>query len=365
MNPRVYNFSAGPANLPLPALEEAQRDLLCLPGVGASVLEISHRSKKFTEILETAKANIAQLLGLSDQYDVLFLHGGARLQFVMIPLNFLRGAGKPADFIVTGHWGADAFKDAQREGAVNMAWDGKPTKFSRTPKDAELKLDPNAAYVHYTSNETIEGVQFKAEPNTGGAPAICDMSSDFLSRPIAVEKYAMMYAGAQKNAGPAGLAIAIIRKDMLARIPEGLHDMLDYRVHSREGSTYNTPPCFPIYMVMLTTKWLLQTIGGLAKMDEINCRKAQMLYDVIDRSGGFYRGHAAPESRSTMNVTFRLPSEDAEKAFVQEAAEAGFHELKGHRSVGGMRASIYNAMPVEGVEKLAEFMQAFRTKSGK
>ncbi|MCX7013595.1 MAG: 3-phosphoserine/phosphohydroxythreonine transaminase [Candidatus Sumerlaeota bacterium] len=308
---------------------------------------------------------MAQLLGLSDQYDVLFLHGGARLQFSMIPINFLRGAGKPADFIVTGHWGADALKESQREGVVHLAWDGKPTKYTRTPKDEELKLDADAAYVHYTSNETIEGVQFPAEPNVGAVPAICDMSSDFLSRPIAVGKYAMIYAGAQKNAGPAGLAVVIIRKDMLDRIPDGLHSMLDYRVHSQNDSTFNTPPCFPIYMVMLTTQWLLRTIGGLAKMDAINRRKAKMLYDIIDQSDGFFKGHAAPESRSAMNVTFRLPSEDAEKAFVKEATEAGLHELKGHRSVGGMRASIYNAMPVEGVEKLAEFMQAFRKKSGK
>lgn len=357
---RVWNFSPGPAVLPLPVLEEAQRDLLALPGVGMSVLEISHRSKWFDQILQEAEANLRKLLKIPDHYQVLFLQGGATLQFSMVPINFLRG--KSADYILTGSWGEKALKEAQREGRVRLAWSGKDENYVRVPRQDELDLDPNAAYVHFTSNETIQGVEFQTEPETAGVPLICDASSDFLSRPIPIEKYALLYAGAQKNAGPAGVTIVIIRSEMLERVPENLPAMLDYRLHAQNQSVYNTPPVFAIYFVMLVTRWLLNEIGGLEKMAEINRRKAQLLYEAIDRSGGFYRGHAHPESRSHMNVTWRLPTEELEKSFVQQAQERGLYELKGHRSVGGLRASIYNAMPVEGVQALREFMEEFRAK---
>jgi phosphoserine aminotransferase len=361
---RIYNFSAGPATLPLAALEEAGAHLMSLPGLGMSVLEISHRSKAFTEIIEEAEANIRTLLALPDSHHVLFLQGGASLQFSMVPMNFLTGEKKDADYILTGSWGNKAVKEAKKEGTVRFAWDGKESNYVRTPKDSELKIDPNASYVHFTSNETIEGVQFAGEPETGGIPLVCDMSSDFLSRPIQTEDYGLIYAGAQKNAGPAGVTLVLVREDMLERIPDGLPSMLDYRTYAKERSLYNTPPVFSIYMAMLVTRWLLNEIGGLGKMAELNASKAALLYDVIDKSDGYFRGHAKKESRSKMNVTWRLPSEELEKTFVSEAKENSLDGLKGHRSVGGIRASIYNAFPMEGVDALISFMEAFEAKNG-
>jgi phosphoserine aminotransferase len=362
MTERVFNFSPGPATLPLPVLQEVQQNLLALPGVGASVLEISHRSKTFEEIIAQAEANIRALLSLPEEYHVLFLQGGASLQFSQVPMSFLRGTGRSADYIVTGSWAKRALAEAQREGAVRIVWDGKADNYSRVPKHGEYEIDPSAAYVHFTSNETIQGIQFPAEPEVGDVPLVCDASSDFLSRPIDVKRYGLIYAGAQKNVGPAGVTIVIIRQDMLEQVPDDLPTMLNYTVHVEHRSLYNTPPVFAVYVVMLVTRWLLENIGGLEQMHAINQQKAQLLYEAIDRSEGFYRGHAQPDSRSLMNATWRLPSEELEVQFVKEAKEAGLHELKGHRSVGGIRASMYNAMPIEGVRTLVEFMEHFRQK---
>jgi len=362
MTERVFNFSPGPATLPLPVLQEVQQNLLALPGVGASVLEISHRSKTFEEMIAQAEANIRALLNLPEEYHVLFLQGGASLQFSQVPMSFLRGTGRSADYIVTGSWAKRALAEAQREGSVRIVWDGKADNYSRVPKHGEYEIDPSAAYVHFTSNETIQGIQFPAEPETGDVPLVCDASSDFLSRPIDVKRYGLIYAGAQKNVGPAGVTIVIIRQDMLEQVPDDLPTMLNYTVHVEHRSLYNTPPVFAVYVVMLVTRWLLENIGGLEQMHAINRQKAQLLYEAIDRSEGFYRGHAQPDSRSLMNATWRLPSEELEVQFVKEAKEAGLHELKGHRSVGGIRASMYNAMPIEGVRTLVEFMEHFRQK---
>jgi phosphoserine aminotransferase len=361
MTDKIYNFSAGPAVLPQPVLEEAQRDLLALPGVGMSIMEISHRSKTFDDILEQAKANLKELLGLPDNYHVLFLQGGASLQFSMIPMNLLPEGGS-ADYIVTGSWGKKAVKEAKREGAVNIAGSTEDGNFTRVPQADELRLDPHAAYVHFTTNETIHGVEWKTEPEVGDVPLIADTSSDMLSRPIPVEKYALIYAGAQKNMGPSGVTLVIIRDDLLGRIPEGLHTMLDYRTQVQNNSLYNTPNTFGIYIVNLVCKWL-KGKGGLEGMLRENEAKAKMLYDAIDATD-FYRGHADPDSRSLMNVTYRLPSEELEKQFAKEATAAGLDGLKGHRSVGGIRASIYNAFPLEGVQALVSFMKEFEKKNG-
>ncbi len=361
MTERIYNFSAGPAVLPVPVLEETQRDLMGLPGVGMSILEISHRSKPFDEIIEGAKTGLRELLGLPDDYHILFLQGGASLQFSMIPMNLLPQDAS-ADYIVTGSWGKKAVKEAKREGLVNIAATTADGGFTRTPTQDEIKLDPHAAYVHFTTNETIEGVEFKQEPDAGDVPLIADASSDILSRPIDAEKYALIYAGAQKNMGPSGVTLVIIRDDLLKRIPDNLHTMLDYRTHVEADSLYNTPNTFGIYIINLVCKWLKEK-GGLRAMQQENEAKARLLYDAID-AGGFYRGHADADSRSMMNVTFRLPSEDLEKQFAKEATAANLDGLKGHRSVGGLRASIYNAFPREGVEALVSFMQEFEKKNG-
>lgn len=364
MAERVFNFAAGPAALPLPALEEAREHFLVLPGAGASVMEISHRSKEFTAILEQAQANFRSLLNIPDNYRVLFLQGGASMQFIMAPMNLLQHSGKAADYILSGSWGNKAIKEAKRVGDVRVAWDGKPEKYVRTPARNELDLNPDAAYVHFTSNETIEGVEFFDEPDTGSVPLICDASSDILSRPLDITKYGILYAGAQKNIGPSGTAVVIISDEVLARVPENLPAMLDYKNMAENNSLYNTPPTFTIYMIMLVTKWLIEEIGGLDSMYALNQKKARMLYDAIDASGGFYRGHASPECRSIMNVTFRLPSEELEGKFIKEAAANGLAALKGHRSVGGCRASIYNAMTVDGVTALRDFMKDFMASNG-
>jgi phosphoserine aminotransferase len=361
MTERIFNFSAGPAVLPLPVLEEAQRELVSLPGVGMSVMEISHRSKAFDEIIGRAESGLRELLGLPENYHVLFLQGGASLQFSMIPMNLLPKAGS-ADYIVTGSWGKKAVKEAKREGPVNIAATMADGGFTRTPQQDELKLDPKAAYVHLTTNETIEGVEWKQEPEVGDVPLIADASSDILSHRIPVEKYALIYAGAQKNMGPSGVTLVIIRDDLLGRIPEGLHTMLDYRTHVENKSLYNTPNTWGIYIIDLVCKWL-KGKGGLAGMERENEEKARLLYDAIDATS-FYRGHADPDSRSIMNVTFRLPSEELEKKFASEATAAGLDGLKGHRSVGGIRASIYNAFPREGVEALVQFMREFERTNG-
>lgn len=364
MEKRVYNFSPGPAMLPLPALEEAQRNLLSLPGTGISVLEISHRSKAFGEIIEKAEANLRTLLNIPANYQVLFMQGGALLQFGMVAMNFLRNTGKAADYIQTGSWSDKAASEAKTQGEVRVAFNGKPGNWQRTPKNEELKLNPDAAYAYFCSNETIQGVQFQTEPAVGNVPLICDASSDFLCRPLDISKYGMIFACAQKNVGPAGVTIVIMRDDLVARSPADLPSLVNYKVFAEGKSLLNTPPSFPIYMVKLVTDWLVNDIGGLAKMYQQNHEKAAMLYDAIDQSGGFYEGHAEAECRSVMNVTFRLPDADLEGMFFKEAQKLGLVELKGHRSVGGCRASIYNAMPVEGVKTLRQFMLDFCAARG-
>lgn len=361
MTERIFNFSAGPAIMPLPVLEEAQSDLLALPGVGMSVMEISHRSKTFDEIIQGAEAGLRELLSIPKDYAVLFLQGGASLQFAMVPMNFLSLDGS-ADYIVTGSWGKKAVKEGQKYGTVDLAANMADGAFTRVPGQDELHLNPSAAYVHITSNETIEGVEWKTEPEVGDVPLVSDASSNILSRPIPVEKYGIIYAGAQKNMGPSGVTLVIIRQDLLPRIREGLATMLDYRTHAKDKSLHNTPNTWGIYIINLVCKWLKEK-GGLKGMQRENEEKAKLLYDAIDRTE-FYRGHADPDSRSIMNVTFRLPSEDLEKKFANEATTAGLDGLKGHRSVGGIRASIYNAFPREGCEALVEFMEEFERKNG-
>ncbi len=362
MTDRIYNFAAGPAILPEPVLEEAQRDLVSLPGVGMSVMEISHRSKTFDAIIQGCEANIRKLASVSADYQVLFLQGGASLQFAMVPMNFLPAGGK-ADYILTGSWGKKAYKEAQKFGTAQVAGSTESDGFTRVPEAAELKLDPGAAYVHFTSNETIQGVEWKSEPAVGSVPLVCDASSDIFSRPIGVSRYAMIYAGAQKNLGPSGVTLVILRNDLLERVPKNLAAMLDFKVQAENKSLYNTPSTFGIYLMGLTMKWLVGQ-GGLEGIGRQNAEKAKVLYDALDASGGYYRPHAKPANRSWMNVTFRLPSEDLEKKFVSEATAAKLDGLKGHRSVGGIRASIYNAFPKAGVEALVAFMGEFRRKNG-
>jgi phosphoserine aminotransferase len=361
---RVHNFSAGPAVMPLTVLEEIQRDLVALPGVGMSVLEISHRSKTFEDILAAAEADIRALAGIPSNYKVLFLQGGASLQFSMVPMNFL-GPGQTADYIDSGSWADKAIKEAKKVGTVNVAATTKGDNYSRVPDQSELKLTPGAAYVHMTSNNTIEGTEFKTLPEVGEVPLVSDTSSDMFSRPIDVGRHALIYSGAQKNMGPAGVVVVIIRDDLVQRSAERkatLATMLNYAVHAENSSLYNTPPAFSVYALGLVMKWLLRQ-GGLKAVAVANERKAARLYGEIDRTG-FYRGTAEKNSRSLMNVTFRLATEDLEKLFIKESTAAGLDGLKGHRAVGGMRASIYNAFPEEGVNALVEFMRGFEAKHG-
>src|SRR5712692_6085810 len=358
---RIYNFAAGPAVLPVPVLEEIQRDLVALPGVGMSILEISHRSATFESILAQAEADIRHLASIPSNYRVLFLQGGASLQFSMVPMNLLT-AGATADYIDSGSWAEKAIKEAKKVGTVNVAATTKGENYARVPRQDELKLTPGAAYVHMTSNNTIEGTEYKDLPNVGNVPLISDTSSDMFSGPIDVAKHALIYSGAQKNMGPAGVTVVIVRDDMLQRSPQSLPAMLNYAVHAENGSMYNTPPAFGVYAVGLVMKWLLAQ-GGLAKIAVANERKAGKLYAEIDRTG-FYRGTAHKECRSLMNVTFRLATEELEKQFIKESTGAGLDGLKGHRSVGGMRASIYNAFPEEGVDSLVAFMREFERTRG-
>jgi len=358
---RIHNFSAGPAVLPVPVLDEIQRDLLSLPGVGMSILEISHRSAAFERILAEAEESIRTLAGISSDYKVLFLQGGASLQFLMVPMNLLT-AGATADYIDCGSWAEKAIKEAKKVGAVNVAASTKAENYSRLPKQEELKLTPGAAYVHMTSNNTIEGTAYKTLPSVGDVPLVSDTSSNMFSRPIDVSKHALIYAGAQKNMGPAGVTVVIVRQDMLQRSQKSLGTMLNYAVHAENGSMYNTPPAFAVYALGLVMKWLIGQ-GGLSAMATANERKAGKLYGEIDRTG-FYRGTADKNDRSLMNVTFRLATEELEKQFIKESTAAGLDGLKGHRSVGGMRASIYNAFPEEGVDALVAFMKEFERVRG-
>lgn len=360
---RVHNFSAGPATLPLPVLQTAQSEMLNYHGAGMSVMEMSHRSAPFEAILAQAEADLRRLLDIPSNYKVLFQQGGASLQFAMVPLN-LRPAGRSADYLINGTWGKAAYQDAHRMGEARRAATTEGDNFQRVSRQSELELDPQAAYLHYTSNETIHGVQYSTEPAPlPGIPLVCDMSSDFISRPVDIAKYGLIYAGAQKNAGPAGVTMVILREDLLECTPDNLPVMLDYRVQAAGGSMHNTPPTFAIYMVGLVLKWLFG-LGGLKAIARQNQSKADLIYSTIDQSGGFYRGHAQADSRSLMNVTFRLPTEELEKNFAASAEASGLVGLKGHRSVGGLRASIYNACPLEAVQVLTQFMQEFQRKNG-
>lgn len=358
---RVFNFSAGPAILPEEVLVEAQAQFVDYKGAGMSLLEMSHRGKEYDAVHTEAVANLKRLMGLGDDHAILFQTGGASTQFALVPMNLLL-PGQTADYINAGSWGGKAVKEAKNVGTVNVAANTAKEKPSRMPKDAELKLTPGAAYLHLTTNETIEGTQVKTLPKTD-APLVGDMSSDILSRPLDFAKFGLIYAGAQKNMGPAGVTLVAIRKDLAERGSDAIPAIFRYKTHVAENSLYNTPPCFAIYLVMLVTRWI-DAQGGLAALARRNAEKAALLYAAIDNSGGYYRGTAVVEDRSDMNVTFRLPSEDLEEKFVKEASAHGMKGLKGHRSVGGIRASIYNAFPRAGVEALVAFMREFRGKNG-
>jgi phosphoserine aminotransferase len=360
---RIHNFSAGPAVLPQSVLEKVQADLLDFNSTGMSVMEMSHRSAPFEGIIGEAESDLRTLAGIGDEHAILFLQGGATLQFAMLPMN-LRPAGAPADYVLSGHWSKAALKEAEKLGSVRVAGSTEASNFDRVPAQSELDCDPQAAYLHYTSNNTIYGTEWKTEPvPPAGVPLVCDASSDVLSRPLDFTKLGMLYAGAQKNLGPAGVTIVVVRKDLLARVPPKLPALLDYKLLADNKSLYNTPPAFAVYVVGLVLKWI-RGLGGLAEVERRNQEKAGLLYQAIDDSAGFYRGHAQKDSRSLMNVTFRLPSEDLEKAFAKQATAEGLDGLKGHRSVGGLRASLYNALPKASVEALVAFMGEFRRKNG-
>lgn len=364
-NQRVFNFSAGPAALPLPVLREVQEEMLCLPGSGCSILEMSHRDKRFIEILHDAEASIRSLMGISDDYAVLFLQGGSALQFSMIPINLMKGTGKSAQYLLTGAWGKKAFGEAKKEGPVEVIYDAKESNYNHVPQSSDYTVRDDAAYLYFCSNETIQGVQFPSEPDCPDAvPLVSDASSDFMCRPVSIDRYGLMYACAQKNAGPAGVTVAIVRRDLLPLVDKNAPGYLQYNNHAEADSEWNTPPTFAIYVLGKVASWLQNDIGGLAAMEKLNREKSQLLYDTIDSSNGFYRGHAQAECRSLMNVTFNLPSDELQSKFVADATTHDLASLKGHRSVGGIRASIYNAMPREGVEVLAGFMKDFAASNG-
>ncbi len=361
MTRKIFNFSAGPSVLPEPVLDKAQSEMLSLNGIGMSVMEISHRSKHFGAILHSAEYGIRELLHVPDNYKILFLQGGATLQFSMVPMNFL-GRGKTADYIVTGAWGAKALHEAQRCGDARAIYSTKDSGFTTVPSQEELRFTGNAQYIHYVSNETIDGVEFKYDLDGSGIPVVCDASSNILSKPIDIEKYGLIYAGAQKNIGPSGVTVVIIRDDLLEKVPEDQHSLLDYRHIAQNGSMANTPNTWGIYIISLVCGWLRDQ-GGPKAISKRNEEKASILYEAIDGSDGFYVGHAARDARSLMNVTFRLPSEEMDNLFCDEAEANGLDGLRGHRSVGGIRASIYNAFPKEGVENLVKFMKDFAERN--
>lgn len=357
---RVHNFSAGPAALPLEVLKQAQEEFTNYQGTGSSIMEMSHRGTEYTKVDADATASLKRILGLGDDYEVMFLQGGASLQFLQVAMNFL-GEGETADYINTGAWSQKAIKEAKPYGNVHIAFSSEDSNFNKVPTSEKLNLTKNANYVHFTSNNTIFGTQFATEPQANGVPLICDASSDFLSRPIDIQKYGLIYAGAQKNLGPSGVAVVIIKKDFLAKIKKtNIPTILDYRTHV--SKMFHTPPTFTIYLVSLVLKWLEEK-GGLPYFEKLNTQKAELLYNTID-SDDFYRGTAEVASRSKMNITFRLPSEELEQTFLQEAKAHDLTALKGHRSVGGVRASIYNACELSSVEALTNFMKDFRAKKG-
>jgi phosphoserine aminotransferase len=358
---RVYNFSAGPAVLPEEVLAQARDEMLDWHGSGMSVMEMSHRGKEFMAIAEQAEADLRELLAIPAGYRVLFLQGGATSQFAMVPMNLLRG--RPvADYVHTGEWAKKAIGEAKKFCKVNLAASSEDRKFTYAPRQSAWKLSPDAAYLHYTGNETIGGVEFHWIPETGEVPLVCDLSSSLMSRPLDVSRFGLIYAGAQKNIGPAGLTIVIVREELIGHAPPGTPSMFDYKIHADSDSMYNTPPTYSVYIAGLVFQWLKRR-GGLAQIEQTNIAKAGMLYEVID-AGGFYKSPVAREDRSRMNIPFTLPDERLDEVFLSEAKGQGLIQLKGHRSVGGMRASVYNAMPVEGVRALAGFMREFARKHG-
>jgi phosphoserine aminotransferase len=358
------NFNPGPAAIPLEVLEEVKAEFLDFAGTGMSICEVSHRSKDYEKVHNETQADFKELLGLGDDYQVIFMGGGAFSQFTFVPMNFLP-AGATADYIVTGAWAEKAFKEAKKLGAgtANCAATTEvDKKYTRVPKQAELKLTKGAAYVHFTSNNTIFGTQFNDFPEVE-APLVCDMSSDICWRPFDATKFSMIYAGAQKNLGPSGVVVLVLRKDFLAKAKDGLPTMFSYKTHAENNSLFNTPPVFPIYVVGKTLKWIKKQ-GGLAAVEKVNRQKGELIYGTIDRLSGFYKGPVEKESRSYMNLVFRLPSEELEEKFAGEAKKAGMIGLKGHRSVGGMRASLYNAVTLDWTKALASFMEEFAKKNG-
>ena len=357
---RIYNFSSGPAVLPLPVLEQARSELLDYQGAGMSIMEMSHRSKTYDSVIKAAEENLRRLMNISDDYAVLFLPGGASQQFAMVPLNLLP-PGAAADYVNTGSWSAKAIKEAGIVGAVNVVWDGKDENYLRAPRPDEPRFNANAAYAHICSNETIGGIRFAAFPKTG-APLVADMSSDILSRVVDVNDFGMIYAGAQKNLGPSGLAVVVLKKSLAARCPDTVNLFFRYATHMKEPSLYNTPNTWAVYIFKLVGDWMLAE-GGVAAMQKRNEEKAGWLYSALDASS-FWKPGADKASRSIMNVTWRLAAEELEARFVKEAREAGMDGLKGHRSVGGIRASLYNAFPADGVKTLVEFMKDFEKRNG-
>jgi phosphoserine aminotransferase len=358
---RVFNFSAGPAALPLPVLERAAAEMTEYGSSGMSVMEMSHRGKDFLEIFQRTKKSVIDLMEVPDTHEVLFLQGGATTQFAMVPMNLMDGVGK-ADYVNTGAWSKKAIKEAKKFGTPNVAATSEETNFNRIPRQEELQLDPGAAYCHITSNNTIFGTEYHYTPDTGDVPLVTDASSNIMSRPIDVSRYGIIYAGAQKNLGPAGVTLVVIRKDLIGRAPDSVPTMLNYQTHADKDSMSNTPPTYAIYMLGLVCEWL-QGGGGLAAVEEVNIRKAQKLYACIDATD-FYGCPTELESRSRMNVPFTLANADLDATFLQESAAAGLATLKGHRSVGGMRASIYNPMPEEGVDALVSFLHDFEKRHG-
>lgn len=362
---RQFNFSAGPATMPESVLQELRDEMMCYPGAGASLMEISHRDKVFVDILHDAQATIRGLLDINDDYEVLFLQGGAALQFSMIPANLLRGTGKTAKYLLTGAWGKKAIKEAKKEGNVDAVYDAAESNYDHTPSSSDYQISDDDAFLYYCSNETIQGVQFASEPECpASVPLISDASSDFLCRPLDISKYGMLYACAQKNAGPAGVTVVVIRKDLVERGSEDLPGYLNYKNHADNDSEWNTPPTFAIYALGKVARWVRDDIGGLAAMEKLNQEKSSLLYSALDNSNGFYRGHAQLKDRSIMNVTFNLPNDDLQAKFISEAGQNDLVALKGHRSVGGIRASIYNAMPLKGAKALADFMGSFAESNG-
>jgi len=357
------NFSGGPGALPEVVLQQVQQAIVEVPGTRLSILGISHRSDWFASVLAEVEANIKSLLGLDTSYQVLLLQGGATQQFSMVPMTLLRGRQQPAEYLKTGYWSSKPIAEARREGEVRVLWSGESEKYCRLPGDEELRFSADAPYFHYVSNETVEGLQFHRVLGRDDVPRICDMSSDFLSRPCEADRFSLIYAHAQKNLGPAGVTVVVLRNDLLDEVPDNIPDFLNYQTHIQTHSNFNTPPVFSIYVTLLVTRWLMHTIGGLGRMDLLNQTKAAKMYAYLDHCDGFYHCRARKHDRSLMNVVFSLPSPEMERQFLQEAAAAGFSGLAGHRAIGGIRASIYNALGVEAVETLLDFMHAFQRKN--